>query len=74
MQNTLQILALGMAWQNQTRYQYEQPPIDKVEPAVLALCLPYSRCTLSPASLAPAAGPDITIRTFNASQGVADSG
>lgn len=70
--NVLQILALGMVWQNATKYHLQRPPIDNVEPDVLAQCYPYSRCTLSAASLAPAPGPSIIVSS-NAS-GFADSG
>ena len=70
----LQILALGMAWQNETSYHLEQPPIDNVEPWVLEQCLPYSRCSLSPASLSPASAPDITIATMANGSTLADSG
>ena len=70
---TVQILALGMAWQNETAYHLQQPPIDNVEPSVLAQCTPYSRCTLPPSTFPPAASPSAFINTVN-SNGTADSG
>lgn len=56
-----QVLALAMAWQAASQYHLQRPPIDAVEPEVLAACLPYSRCGLPAAVVAqlapPASGP-----------------
>ena len=40
----LQVLALAMAYQSITSTHLMRPPINEVEPAVLDICLQYSRC------------------------------
>ena len=40
----VQVLALAMAYQAQTKSHLMRPPIDQVEPDILAKCLQYSRC------------------------------
>ncbi len=58
------VLALAMAWQAASRHHLQRPPIDAVEPEVLAACMPWSRCGL-PASvvaeLAPPARPPSSV-------------
>ena len=69
-----QIIALGIAWQNETSYHLQQPPIDDVEPYILTECIPYSRCSLPAAALSPATAPNITIASPSRNPPVADSG
>ena len=40
----LQVLALAIAYQSMTSTHLMRPPINEVEPEVLAECLQYSRC------------------------------
>ncbi|EIE21164.1 amidase signature enzyme [Coccomyxa subellipsoidea C-169] len=51
------VLALGMAFQQSTNYHLLQPPVDQVEPAILAKCMPYSRCGLPQTVLAALSNP-----------------
>lgn len=45
------MIALGAVWQEATSFHREVPPIDDVEPEVLAACSQYSRCNLPPSVL-----------------------
>ncbi|GMH42022.1 hypothetical protein BSKO_09941 [Bryopsis sp. KO-2023] len=40
------VLAIGQAYQSETKNHLMRPPIDKVEKRVLDLCLPFSKCDL----------------------------
>ncbi|BDA44986.1 Glutamyl-tRNA(Gln) amidotransferase subunit A [Coccomyxa sp. Obi] len=51
------VLALGMAFQQSTSYHLQQPPVNRVEPAILAKCMPYSRCGLPRTILAALSNP-----------------
>ena len=51
------VLALAMAWQAASGYHLQRPPVDAVEPEVLASCLPYSRCNLPASVLAQLSAP-----------------
>lgn len=48
----VQVLALAIAFQNTTQHHLQRPPINNVEPAVLARCTQYSRCGLPESILA----------------------
>ncbi|CAL5229954.1 g13383 [Coccomyxa viridis] len=51
-QTDTNVLALAMAFQNSTRHHLQQPPVNNVEPSILAKCMPQSRCTLPQSVLA----------------------
>lgn len=40
------VLAIGQAYQSETKNHLMRPPIDKVEKRVLDICLPFSKCDL----------------------------